>query len=259
MAAAAYWLALGTIVTAGVVVGWLHLEAWVKPIFTARGDEPLGYWVYICAGPLSTLPAVGLALFNRIAAAWWLLAGAFVSWAGGTLAASFDQGRFVVLPIETYKYYTIPMLALGASLFLAGRLARSSISPSGPVKLDLSTLWNVAQVGFCAWCWLYLLLFSVGWRPFWFTPGLMFAALASLAVLATRIILSRRWKAAIPGTAGALILIALGPATLFVLPFFIPYLALGLLALSVSALVASLLMTMAPESKLGRAGAVTSR
>ncbi len=64
---------------AGCAVGVLHLWLAATAIFLFKTGEPWTSWVSIICGPVSTLPAVVLSLFNRRAAGIWLIAGSFFS------------------------------------------------------------------------------------------------------------------------------------------------------------------------------------
>lgn len=98
------------------VIGWYHLRMGMKAIFVFRNNEPLASWVSIIAGPLSTLPAVSLALFKRKLAGYWLIVGGFISFVAILLVQ--PDSDILTLSARVALMILLPMLGLGAAFML---------------------------------------------------------------------------------------------------------------------------------------------
>src|SRR5262245_35493076 len=67
-----YLLALFSVIATGIALGVMHHIIALQSLWVFRNAEPLSSWTIIVAGPLTTLPAVFLAIFRRSWGATWL-------------------------------------------------------------------------------------------------------------------------------------------------------------------------------------------
>jgi hypothetical protein len=102
----------------------------MKAIFVFRNNEPLASWVAIIAGPLSTLPAVFLALFKRKLAGYWLIVGGLISFVAILLVQT--DGDFLSISARVALMILLPMLGLGAVFLLLQKNKESNM----PVHSD---------------------------------------------------------------------------------------------------------------------------
>ena len=109
------------LLASGMFVGLWHLGQVAVPIFTARNNEPIGFWIFILAGPLSTFPASLVSfLWPRIGGAW-LIGGSFVSLLG-VITVGWSEMDFTVV-LWPLRAYSAPMFVLGfAAITLEGKL-----------------------------------------------------------------------------------------------------------------------------------------
>jgi hypothetical protein len=98
----------------GAILGIWHAQLGGRALFTFRNDEPYSSWVGIFFGPLSTLPAVALAMFTRRYSAAWLIAGGLISL--GALAAS-AAGK--ANPLGEFRDFVLPFLLLSGGPMIA--------------------------------------------------------------------------------------------------------------------------------------------
>ena len=103
----------------GLIVGMGHAQIGARAIFTFRSDEPVSSWVGVLLGPLSTLPAVALAMVTRRWSAAWLVVGGLVSL--GALVVSgvgkaTPPGALAELALFFLLMGSGPMIALGLGL-----------------------------------------------------------------------------------------------------------------------------------------------
>jgi hypothetical protein len=115
-----YRVALATVLTVGITLGIPHHMLAIRSLFVFRNDEPLSSFVIIMAGPLTTLPAVLLAIFRRSWGATWLVAGSLLS-LGVVIATEIANGKTIVdinsLAVRYFVTIAIPMLAVGVGLW----------------------------------------------------------------------------------------------------------------------------------------------
>ncbi|HMH53179.1 MAG TPA: hypothetical protein VK548_23280 [Candidatus Acidoferrum sp.] len=112
----------------GALLGIWHAQLGTKAVFTFRNDEPYSSWIGILFGPLSTLPAVALALVSRRWSAAWLVAGGLVS-LGVLVVTEVGKGNPAGEAAEFLLHFLFmvagPMIALGLGLvWVHRRLAR---------------------------------------------------------------------------------------------------------------------------------------
>ena len=109
---------------AGALLGIWHAQMGTKAVFTFGKDEPYTSWVGIFSGPLSTLPAVAIALYSRRWSAGWLIAGGIVSLVALSVRATAKGnplGEFAELLTSFLLMVTGPMIALGLGLLWIDR------------------------------------------------------------------------------------------------------------------------------------------
>jgi hypothetical protein len=94
-----------------IVVGLYHFWLTVKAIFVFRNNEPLSLWVFTLTGPLSTLPASIVGIFDKRIGGAWLVGGAVVSFVAAIITAGpkadFPEGLWFL------RTYSGPMFVLG--------------------------------------------------------------------------------------------------------------------------------------------------
>ena len=112
------------LLSVGVLLGIWHAQMATRTIFTFRNDEPYTSWVGILAGPLSTLPAVALALYRRRWSAHWLIGGGAISFIALSVKA-VAKGNPVGESAEFLTSFLMivigPMVALGLGLLWIDR------------------------------------------------------------------------------------------------------------------------------------------
>lgn len=105
----------------GIALGIVHHMIGVRSLLVFRTAEPLSSWVIILGGPLTTLPAVLLAIFRRSWGAGWLIAGGLFS-LSVVIATEFANGGSVAtIASEAFQYsitITIPIVVIGMGLWL---------------------------------------------------------------------------------------------------------------------------------------------
>jgi hypothetical protein len=106
---------------AGCAVGVWHLWLAAEAIFIFKTGEPWTSWVAIICGPVSTLPAVVLSLFNRRAAGGWLVMGSLLSFA----AFLMGEGGLTDNLLPYVWMMAAPMFFIGIIMLV---LAKSVIS-----------------------------------------------------------------------------------------------------------------------------------
>ena len=178
---------------AGAVLGIWHLGMGGRALFVFRSDEPFSSWVWVLSGPLSTLPAVALAIFSRRWSATWLITagvislGTLVVGRGGT---AHTPGEFWELLLSYGIMVVVPMIGLGLGLFWVQRHLERTDSHQGRPERHRLGLASVVTLG-------YLLLslgaffaadlpilsnaFETSWG-FWILPPLL-GPLAMLAMM----------------------------------------------------------------------------
>ena len=112
------------LLSVGVLLGIWHAQMATRTIFTFRNDEPYTSWVGIFAGPLSTLPAVALALYRRRWSALWLIGGGVISFIALSVKAT-AKGNPVGESVEFLTSFLLivvcPMVALGLGILWIDR------------------------------------------------------------------------------------------------------------------------------------------
>ena len=108
----------------GTLLGIWHAQMATKAVFTFRNDELYTSWVGIVLGPLSTLPAVALALYRRRWGAFWLIGGGVISFIALSIRASVKGNpvsEFAELLTPFLLTVIGPMIALGLGLLWIDR------------------------------------------------------------------------------------------------------------------------------------------
>lgn len=96
------------LLSVGIIVGIFHLKQGLKAMFVFRANEPIGMWVSIIAGPLSTLPAILVSFFLPKIGGMWLICGSILS------AIAFLITTHTFRDIIWYLLgYSVPMFILG--------------------------------------------------------------------------------------------------------------------------------------------------
>ncbi len=92
-------------------------------VFVFRNDEPLSAWIFVLAGPLSTLPAVITAFFLPKIGGIWLMCGAVISSISMIvyLAATGGGEDFQAIVWGFLKYGAL-MFGLGIAAYLRKRV-----------------------------------------------------------------------------------------------------------------------------------------
>ena len=103
------------IILFGVAVGWHHLKQALAVISMFKNNEPILSWVCIVSGPLSTLPAMVVALLKKRIGSYWLFAGSAVS-----LVAFIALTRTLIVTPFLLRI-TLPMIVLGYALLVSER------------------------------------------------------------------------------------------------------------------------------------------
>ena len=115
---------IGLIILSIIVSIW-HLRLGMKALFVFRQDEPITSWVAIFCGPLSTLPAIMIALFKNKIGGSWLILGGILSLIALFIEENYQLGNIV----QFFLKITIPMLSIGVFIFLESyRRERFTIS-----------------------------------------------------------------------------------------------------------------------------------
>ena len=184
---------LVSVLIAGAVLGIWHLGMGSRAVFVFRGDEPLSSWVWMLSGPLSTLPAVALAIFTRRWSAAWLVTaglislGALVIGRGGT---AHPRGEFWELLLSYGIMVVVPMIGLGLGLFWVQRHLERTDSHQGQPERHRLGLASVVTLGylllslgafFAADLPIFSNAFETSWG-FWILPPLL-GPLALLAMM----------------------------------------------------------------------------
>jgi hypothetical protein len=94
----------------GIAVGLIHHRLGMTSIFVFNNNEPLSSWICIISGPMSTLPAVVTALFNKKFAGYWLVLGGIMSFAA---FATISPGMEYMLQMLIRIF--IPMILIGVA------------------------------------------------------------------------------------------------------------------------------------------------
>ena len=108
----------------GALLGIWHAQMGTKVVFTFPQGEPFTSWVGMFSGPLSTLPAVALALYSRRWGASWLIAGSLVSLVALSVSVAGKANpasEFTELLASFLLMVSGPMAALGLGLFWIDR------------------------------------------------------------------------------------------------------------------------------------------
>jgi hypothetical protein len=127
-----YRLALFSLMSIGIVLGIWHHVFGVRSLWIFRNGEPLSSWMIILAGPLSTLPAVLLAILRQSWGAGWLIGGGLFS-LGVVIATEMAKGEPTrEIANAAVRYSTtiaLPMVLLGLGLVCLHRRARHTPPP----------------------------------------------------------------------------------------------------------------------------------
>ena len=139
--------ALLCILVAGAVLGLWHAQLGGRALFTFRNDEPYSSWVGIFFGPLSTLPAVALAMFTRRWSAAWLIAGGLISLGALVVSAAGKPnplGEFRDLVLLYLLLGSGPMIALGLGLvWIVHRLLLSDVEKVSRRRSRRMQVWGL--------------------------------------------------------------------------------------------------------------------
>lgn len=139
------------VLLAGAILGIWHLGMGSRAVFVFRSDEPFSSWVWVLSGPLSTLPAVALAIFSRRWSATWLITaglislGALVVGRGGT---AHPRGAFWELLLSHGIVVMVPMIGLGLGLFWVERHLERTDSHEGRQERHRVGLASVVTLGY---------------------------------------------------------------------------------------------------------------
>jgi hypothetical protein len=120
------------LLSTGVLLGIWHAQMATRAVFTFRNDEPYTSWIGIFAGPLSTLPAVALALYRRRWSALWLIGGGAISLIALSVkivAKGNPVGESVEFLTSFLLIVVCPMVALGLGLFWIDRRLKNQPWP----------------------------------------------------------------------------------------------------------------------------------
>ena len=113
------------VIGVGILLGLWHAKIALRGIFVFRENEPLAVWIGVLCGPLSTLPAAMVSLFSRKVGAYWLIAGACISFTSFIFWPGFLVQEIPVILLK----WCGPMMALGGSMLLLERArAKRSVS-----------------------------------------------------------------------------------------------------------------------------------
>jgi hypothetical protein len=120
-----------------------------RTLFVFRAEEPFSAWVAVFAGPLSTLPAVAVALFSRRWAAGWLIAGGLVSLGAlvaGERTRTYTTAELSEMAVSFAIMFTVPMISLGLGLLWVQRHLELTSPVTKQSRLDRRALGGIAVI-----------------------------------------------------------------------------------------------------------------
>ncbi|TLY20315.1 MAG: hypothetical protein E6K68_08160 [Nitrospirae bacterium] len=112
----------------GILAGSHHLWLAIKAWFVFRNDEPFPLYIFMFAGPLSTLPASITAFFKPKVGGTWLICGSILAFIAAMVTAG--PKRDLDTAMWFFTNYSAPMLVLGIAVFLLARKGKVTEKPN---------------------------------------------------------------------------------------------------------------------------------